>query len=280
MQEIMLGSKEIVEKAIKDYKPEVIVLMLSGGDDSMTAYHVAMELGIRIDFVIHGNTRTGIPQTTKFACKQAELNGHKLLLADAGDSYVNYVMRKGFFGKGENAHAYSYHILKQQHFEKVVSKYIRQRRRNYKIMFLNGARRLESENRKITMKNPIKITRRKKNDIWVNIINEWTKHNCTDYLEGNGITRNPVSINLCRSGECMCGTMQTEGDRNEAAFYYPEWGKWLDDLESSVTKKFPWGWNDSYSQSLKMELMGQQNIFQPMCTGCKINFLEKEKNHV
>lgn len=272
-QGLIESSKEILQTAISKYHPKAIVMMFSGGDDSMTAYYVAKELGLKFDFVIHGNTRTGIKDTSIFAINEIEKNKDNLLIADAKDAYIRYVMRKGFFGQGLDAHTYSYHILKSEYFAKTVSKHIRQRQRHFPILFINGARRNESENRKITMKNPIKVV--KNNDIWVNIINEWEKHDCIDYLEGNGIKRNPVSVNLCRSGECMCGTMQSDGDRNEASFFYPEWGKWITDLEKEVMKKFPWGWGQSINKYHHMEMKGQLNAFsdfQPMCSGCKSVF--------
>lgn len=268
-------SKEIIQKAIIDFKPKAIVMMFSGGDDSMAAYHVAKELGVKIDFVVHGNTRTGIQETTTFSIKEVERMGDKLLLADAGKSYEEYVLRKGFFGKGDMAHGYSYHILKANHFNRVISHNIRKGQRNFPILFINGARRNESERRKITMQNPVRRDPSQTNNIWVNIINEFEKHDCVDYLEGNGINRNDVSIKLCRSGECMCGTMQNKGDRIEAGYFYPEWKKWLDALEAEVLKKFPWSWNDNINKSHHMELAGQLNMFsefQPMCTGCKVNF--------
>ena len=269
MIDLILDSKQILEKAIADFKPNAIVMMFSGGDDSLTAYHVAKELGIKIDFTLHGNTRTGIPETTSFARKEAERLGDNYIEADARDSYENYVIRKGFFGKGISAHTYSYHVLKAEHFRKAVSKHIRQRQRGFKIMFINGARRKESANRLITMKEPTKIMKSMPNDMWVNIINEWDKPDCKDYLEGNGIKRNEVSVNLCRSGECMCGTMQSKGDRTEAAYFYPAWGKWLNDLEKKVYEKHGFGWNDNITvinpNQLKLD-------FQPMCTGCKVDY--------
>jgi 3'-phosphoadenosine 5'-phosphosulfate sulfotransferase (PAPS reductase)/FAD synthetase len=265
----LLESKDIFEKAIYDFKPDAIVMMFSGGDDSLTTYHVAKELGIKFDFIIHGNTRTGITETTEFAIKEVERMKDKLIIADAGNTYETYVMRKGFFGKGLGAHAFSYHRLKQEHFEKVVAHHLRQRRRNYRIIFINGARRQESKNRLITMASPFKITKRRPNDMWVNLINEFTKDDCKSYLEGNCIKRNPVSINLCRSGECMCGTMQSIGDRIEAGFFYPKWKKWLDELEIKAIDKHGWGWNDNKPQPKDYNHL---NLFQPMCTGCKINY--------
>lgn len=270
---IIGNSKEIVDKAISDFKPKAIVMMFSGGDDSLTAYHVAKELGIKLDYVIHGHTGTGIEETFDFVKKEAERNGDHLLIADAKQSYTEYVLRKGFFGKGIDAHTYAYHILKITHFRKIVSKYLRQRQKKFPILFINGARRKESENRKKTMVDPYRRDPAAQQNIWVNIINEWEKHDCISYLEGNGVARNPVSKNLCRSGECMCGTMQTQGDRIEANFFYPKWGKWLDNLEAEVLKRFPWRWGENINKRHHQEMNGQLNLFndfQPMCTGCKI----------
>ncbi len=272
MHDLIRQSKEIYDKAVKDYKPKAIVLMFSGGDDSMATYHVCNELGIKFDYVIHGHTRTGVQETFDFVKKEVDRNNDKLLIADAGDSYVNYVIRKGFIGSGNDAHNIAYHILKVEHFRRVVGTHLRHRRKNYPVLFINGARRLESDRRKITMASPYRIDPNVKSNIWVNVINEFDNHETVDYLEGNEIERNPVSKIICRSGECMCGTMQTEGDRNETSFHFPKWGKWIDQLEKAVLKKFPWKWGENIKKSHHMEMMGQTNLFQPMCVGCKINY--------
>ena len=275
-------SLEIIQKAIVDFKPKAIVLMFSGGDDSLTAYHLTKQLGIKFDYVIHGHTGTGIQETFDFVKKEVRRNDDRLLVADAKNAYIDYVLRKGFFGSGMDAHKYAYHVLKIIHFRKVVSKYLRKRRKDYPVLFINGARRKESQNRMFTMKSPYRLDPGGKTNIWVNIINEWEKHQCIDFLDGNGIKRNPVSKNLCRSGECMCGTMQSIGDRNEASFYYPKWGFWIDELEKEVLKKFPWRWGESINKYHHMEMKGQIALFerlddfQPMCTDCK-NFFEEKK---
>ena len=121
------------------------------------------------------------------------------------------------------------------------------------------------------MKDPYKVDPSQKNNIWVNIINEYTKKDCLDFIEGNGIERSPVAKNLCRSGECMCGTMQSQGDRFEASFYYPKWGAWLDNLEKEVMKKFPWKWGENINKYHLAEMNGQLNMFKPMCQDCKIS---------
>lgn len=272
-ENLLIESKEIYDRAIAEFKPMATVLMLSGGDDSLTTLHVAKELGIKIDFIIHGNTRTGIKETTIFSRKVAE--GYNYLEADAGNSYINYVMRKGFFGVGLGAHCFSYHILKQDHFEKTVSKHIRQGRKNFPIIFINGGRQSESENRKVRFANPLKVTTRRKNDMWVNLINHWHKPDCRDYLDGNGIERNQVAIKLCRSGECFCGTTQSKGDREEASFFYPDWGKQLDEIDVYVKKIHGFGWGENRP---KQPDKRQLDLFQPMCVGCSVAIAEYDTN--
>ncbi len=50
------SSSEIVKQAIEEYNPTHIVSMVSGGKDSAASDQAARELGLKIDFVIHGNT--------------------------------------------------------------------------------------------------------------------------------------------------------------------------------------------------------------------------------
>ena len=67
----------------------------------------------------------------------------------------------------------------------------------------------------------------------------------------------------------MCGTMQSQAAREEAAFFYPEWGRWLDDLEKEVLKTHPWKWGQNVSRQWQLEQQGQLNLFdQPMCKSC------------
>jgi 3'-phosphoadenosine 5'-phosphosulfate sulfotransferase (PAPS reductase)/FAD synthetase len=269
IDDLIKQSKEIFDIAVATYQPKAIVMMFSGGDDSLTTYLLARQLGIKFDYTIHGNTRTGIQETTDFVAKSTESFGDRLLMADAGDSYVKYVTRKGFFGKGNTAHSYSYHILKYNHFRRVVSHNLRKGRRNYPILFINGARQSESERRKVTMVSPYRVIA--KNNIWVNLINDWDKNNTTDYLEGIGANRNPVAVQLCRSGECMCGTMQTQGDRVEAGYFFPKWKQWIDELDKEIIKLHGWGWNENMPKKIIVP-PSIETADQTMCTGCKVNY--------
>jgi len=248
--------------------------MLSGGDDSMTALAVCKELGVPLTHIMHGITGTGIQETLDFVRATTANEKPIYIEADAGDAYERYIMRKGFFGVGRDAHNFSYHVLKAEHFRKCTSKNIRQNKRGRKILFVNGGRRLESENRMKEFVNPIKVEKNG-NNIWVNVINEWDKPECISYLDGNGVKRNPVSLAICRSGECLCGTMQSKVERIEASVLFPKWGAWIDGLEKIVKQKFGFGWGEKMPKKKNPKQL-ELDLFQPMCVGCERSFTENQ----
>ena len=259
------SSRAIIERAIMEYSPYAIVSMISGGKDSLCAYLVAKELSVPVTHILHGVTGTGIPETTEFVRAFAEGESPTYIEANAGTAYVDYVQRKGFFGRGMQAHSYAYHMLKRMHFSSTVSRHIRQRKRNRPVLLLNGARVQESANRAKNLSEPI---RKDGPNIWVNICHNWSKDERDEYLDRCNAPCNPVTQVLCRSGECLCGTSQSPATREEAAFYFPEWGRWLNELEAPVKAKFGYGWGQDTPAWVQQEKAGQLNMFRPMCIDC------------
>lgn len=255
------SSAKILRDAIDQFTPTHIVSMVSGGKDSAACDQVARELGVKIDFVIHGNTRCGIPETSQFVRDTYGKLG-EYIEADAGTAYEDYVLRKGFFGKGIGAHGFAYRVLKATPFRKSVSKAIRKGKRNVRVLLLNGARKDESENRQkhlqVYRQDPAMMS-----NIWVNLIHDWSQDERDSYLDSRGTSINPVATQLCRSGECMCGTMQTHAERLEAAAIYPSWGNWLSNLEKEVVDRHGFGWGVTFPKA-RQEI----NEFQPMCKDC------------
>ncbi|WP_164749178.1 phosphoadenosine phosphosulfate reductase family protein [Mesorhizobium sp. M1A.F.Ca.IN.020.04.1.1] len=257
------SSAEILKAAIERFNPTHFVSMVSGGKDSAASDQVARELGVKIDFVMHGNTRCGIAETSQFVRDTYGKLG-EYVEADAGTAYEDYVIRKGFFGKGLSAHAYAYRVLKATPFRKAVSAAIRKGKRDIRVMLLNGARKDESENRQ----KHLQVWRQdpaSPGNIWVNLIHDWSQDDRDEYLDSRGTPINPVAKALCRSGECMCGTMQSKEERVEAAALYPAWGKWLADLEYEVVSKHGFGWGAPFT---KHRDVWQADLFQPMCKDC------------
>ncbi|WP_342657100.1 phosphoadenosine phosphosulfate reductase family protein [Sphingomonas sp. NY01] len=257
-------SAERIDRVIKEVQPTHIVATVSGGRDSAAEVELARELGVKIDLILHCRTGTGIRQTTEHVVDHYGNLGPDFVMADAGDAYEEYVMRKGFFGIGRTAHNFSYRVLKATPMRKAISRAIRHGKRGVRVLLLNGARASESENRQINLPE----TRRDKacpGNIWVNIIHDWTAGDRDQYLRLRGTPINPVAIQLCRSGECMCGTMQSAQSRGEAAAIYPEWGAWLVDLERRARAKHGWGWGEPMPAPVDPR---QIDMFQPMCAGC------------
>lgn len=260
---LLSSSAQILRQAIEEFKPTHIVSMVSGGKDSSASDQVARELGAEIDLRMHGNTRCGIPLTSEWT-RDYYGNLGEYVEADAGTAYEDYVLRKGFFGKGIAAHGFAYRILKATPFRKAVSKHIRQGKRNVRVMLINGARKDESENRQ----KHLQTFRRDPacpNNIWVNLIHEWSQEDRDEYLRSRETPINPVARELCRSGECMCGTMQTQQERWEAAAIYPEWGKWLDELDAEAKRLHGFGWGDTFP---RIDRRQGTLPFQPMCKDC------------
>lgn len=256
------SSAEILKAAIERFSPTHFVSMVSGGKDSAASDQAARELGVKIDFVMHGNTRCGIAETSQFVRDTYGSFGD-YVEADAGTAYEDYVTRKGFFGKGISAHSYAYRVLKATPFRKAVSKHVRQGKRDIRILLLNGARKDESENRQ----KHLQVWRQdpaSPGNIWVNLIHDWSQDDRDDYLDSRCTPINPVAKALCRSGECMCGTMQTAAERVEAAALYPTWGNWIADLEREVIAKHGFGWGAPFPKA-RDPLQGD---FFPMCKDC------------
>lgn len=260
--DIVSKSAAILRDAIERFNPTHIVSMVSGGKDSAASDQVARELGANIDMVMHGNTRCGIPETTEFVRATYGALG-EYVEADAGTAYEDYVLRKGFFGQGIAAHGFAYRILKATPFRKAVSKHIRQRKRGVRVMLINGARKDESENRQ----KHLQVWRQDPaapGNIWVNLIHDWSQDERDAYLESRCTPINPVAKALCRSGECMCGTMQSRAERIEASVLYPSWGKWLNELDTEAKRLHGFGWGDPFPKP-QDPLQGD---FFPMCKDC------------
>ena len=269
------SSRAVWNEAVSRYQPYAIVLALSGGNDSRATYYAAKALNIPITHILHIDTGTGIPQTTEwvrwFATEYADL---PYLEGSAGDTFRKRVLNHGFIGKGRQAHAIAFHLLKRDVLTSELSRGIRQGKRNRSIFLLNGARLAESDNRaKNFADTPIRPDKKGSSNIWVNLLQYWSKQHCQDICADNKAPQNPVSKELCRSGECMCGTMQSQQERAEAAAIFPEWGRKLDALEAEVKEAgFPWGWGDPVPKGWAAEKAGQLRLFdqdfQPMCSSC------------
>jgi 3'-phosphoadenosine 5'-phosphosulfate sulfotransferase (PAPS reductase)/FAD synthetase len=262
LDEAIAQSAFYARNAIELFSPKHVVTMVSGGNDSAACHHLAIELGLPVTMTIHGRTGCGLQGTTDFVAANYGTDA-PLEIADAGKAYEEYVMRKGFFGKGVDAHGFAYRILKAGPFRKLVSASLRKGKTGVRVMMLNGAFAAESANRKANLKRG-RIDPGAQGNMWFNLIHDWTPEIRDEYLLTRGVKLNPVAQALCRSGECMCGTMQTDAERIEAAAFDPAWGRWLTELENAVIEKHGFGWGKPAPNVNK----NRPDLFMPMCVDC------------
>ena len=264
------SSREIISKALKDYPCYKILVAVSGGDDSLTALEVARHIGLNFDYILHGNTGTGVKEVFDFV---KDVSKHdNLIVADAKDKYTLRVREKGFYGSGNTAHFFAYNDLKDKPFNAAISKHIKQGKRGRRVMIINGARKSESKRREKTCKNPIRVDKYTGN-VWVNIINEWSKEDCLEFLDLQNVSISPVSECLGRSGECNCGTFASRGELEELKVHFKPTYDFLIGLENeSIKNGRLWKWADKCptgNNFNKREKLGQINMFTPMCVGCE-----------
>jgi 3'-phosphoadenosine 5'-phosphosulfate sulfotransferase (PAPS reductase)/FAD synthetase len=109
LKDKLLDSQRIFEAAIKKYRPNVVIALVSGGDDSMAMYKVAQMVGY-VDYVVHVDTTTGIQAATHFVMDEAK---HELIIARTPEeSYEEIVREHGFPGPGQ--HRWMYIRLKER----------------------------------------------------------------------------------------------------------------------------------------------------------------------
>lgn len=272
---LLEDSARVLREAIATHQPTHIVSMVSGGSDSAVSHRVAEELGVKIDLIIHGKTNTGIQETTDFVTDYYGNLGPNFTVADAGDVFEARVMRKGFYGIGPQAHVHAYHELKATPFRKAVSREIRKGKRGVRVLLLNGARKYESENRRINLPE----TRADGNNVWVNLIHSWRDQDTTEYLAERQVPRNPVSVQLCRSGECFCGSQQTKGDYNEAALLYPRWAERMNAIRAAAKAKHGFDWGEPCPKPADPNQLHLFGGFLPLCAECEPTAQAVEEAH-
>lgn len=306
-------SAEIWRTAVRDHPPYATVAMVSGGNDSICMLTVALTLGIHIDFIGHVKTGTGSDLTTEHVQRIARLANIPLLLEDAGDTYERYVEKNGFFGVGSRSHSVAFHILKKAFFQRMISQNIRHRKRNRTVLMISGARVSESQRRKVNISNPIQVQSNIKSNVWVALNHDWCKEDVNSWLTewdkgflsfrqnvlgtlaglgGSPLARvqrkmlskqlnvvdswrNPVSVAIGRSAECMCGTMQCERDYRQLKAYDPKWGERMDALRERIRARHGWDWGEDMSSAAKAKKsrskqigLGQMELSLFSCLSC------------
>lgn len=171
--------------------------MFSGGDDSLSMVHKVMSTG-DADVVLYLNTNTGLAENYRYVADVCERFGWPLRVESSPVSLAEIGMKYGFPGSAYHNVAYSY--LKERQLSRIAGEF------DGKPDFVTGVRKHESDRR---MKNVSGDGRRTEGKggrwDWVRPINDWRDGDVDDYREAHDLPRNPIAVQIHRSGDCYCG---------------------------------------------------------------------------
>lgn len=257
---------EIIINAIRKYNPKKILLLFSGGHDSLCSTHFSAAFldSLGLDFTVyHGNTGIGIRQTKEYVHKICSEQDWKLYIGDAGNAYEKQVAKYGF--PGPQSHKFMYIMLKERPLKKYVihscksSPYSRE-----KILLITGIRQSESRIR-MGYKDFVK---KDGSSVWLAPIFYWTESDSENYMAKNELPRNPVKDLICISGECLCGAFAGNEEWTEIKSSFPEAAVEIERLHKiAIGNGKPWGWASSPTKYYKHNPRGQMDMF--MCIGCE-----------
>lgn len=265
----MKSETEIILTAIEKYKPIKILLMVSGGHDSVSNAYVSSKILDQLGLpfaVYHGDTTIGIPETQEYVKSICELNGWQLFIRkppNRNDWYDKIVEKYGFPGPTKTSHQYMYRRLKERalrHFVTHECKTSPKKRQN--VLLLSGVRKQESQIRMGYVEEINKDASR----VWANPIFYWSEQDVNSFMIQQNIPRNPVKDKICISGECLCGAFAKNEEWVEIKTHYPATAKMIEDLhQTAITNGKPWHWASGPNQWKKEQKAMKTNF---MCVGC------------
>lgn len=278
LESIVYDPVKIIWEGLLRYSPVKVVLMFSGGHDSLCATHLAAsyltQMGIPF-IVYHGNTGIGIRQTREYVYSVVKQFGWDFYEGHpkAGETYRDIVKKHGFPGPTPLSHRLMYIRLKERalkHFVTHVCKSEPKKREN--VLLLTGIRRTES---KIRMGYSSVYTKQN-SCCWASHIFYWTQENIDRYMQLHNLPRNPVKDKICISGECLCGAWAKKSELTEIKASYPEAAEKIAQLHQLAKDNGkPWGWASGPNEWFKNNPKGQMKMF--MCIGCEE---KREQNYM
>lgn len=268
----------ILKEAIKKYNPIKVVLMFSGGHDSLVSSYVSSKIlkEIGVDFIVyHGDTTIGIPETQDFVKEVCSINGWDLFIRkppNKKDWYESIVLRSGFPGPTRQAHQITYRCLKERALRRFVTHELKSTPNSREnVLLITGIRQSESRIR-MGYKDE---TNKDNSRVWCNPIHYWSEKECEEYMHQYNLPRNPVKDKICISGECLCGAFAGKEEYTEIKKTYPHVAREIELLhEKAKNNGFPWPWSMGPTEWYKNHPKGQLDMF--MCVGCeeKRSFIE------
>jgi 3'-phosphoadenosine 5'-phosphosulfate sulfotransferase (PAPS reductase)/FAD synthetase len=255
-------AKKTLKEAVAEYEPTHIFALFSGGHDSVCAAHVAKEvLGNKLTANVHCNTTIGIQKTRDYAENLSRAWGVRHLTYFPPRTYREIVLDYGFPGPAQ--HRAMYIQLK----ERCVDALIRDHKVNRldRIMLITGVRKAESVRRM----GSVQRVSRTGAKVWVAPLINWEDGDKHAYIKANNIPYNEVALQLCMSGECLCGAYANPGELAEIDEVAPESAAEIRTLMAEVRAAGKhWRWGTAPPKNMYPDA-DQTNLDLHLCHSCE-----------
>lgn len=265
----------------------------SGGNDSTTLLHLFRN---DVDFALHANTTIGIEETREYVRNTCEEWGLSLIERTpprTTDQYRHLVLTHQTGKKGQPLggfpgpamHFKMYARLKERAIEQVQREVLTHPRRERFVVIL-GRRRTESQRR-----SKVGVVDTRGARLNVSPLVNWTKADLNTYRlrcarDGAPLPRNKASDLIHMSGECLCGSYASPGERAEIAYWFPGPFEQIAELEAALADRddIPehrkaWGWGaDPIMKRAETEFLKRFDVIEeqaesgPMCSSCDDRF--------
>jgi|GEM_PF-797625 len=257
--------EQIIQEAMQRYKPVAVLLLFSGGHDSLCSTHYSAQYlkSTGIDFTVyHANTGIGIKETKEFVREVCRRYGWRLYegYPKQKESYENFIREYGF--PGPAAHTFMYTRLKAHPLQYYVSNHCKSSPcKHENVLLLTGVRKSESR-RRMGYRN---YMLKEKSRIWCSPLFYWNEQDIEYYMKKNNLPRNPVKDRICISGECLCGAFASKEEWAEIQYAYPDAAAEINRLhEIAKANGHNWGWGTGPKRAAK----GKPG-YMPMCVSCE-----------
>lgn len=229
----------------------------SGGKDSISLTHWLDSIG-KLEAVVHIKTNVGLSMTTDFIIELCEKMNWKLFLIEPSPkfTYASHVLQYGFPGP-----AFHRLIMGKLKYKTMRDFALTIDRKNHCL--ISGVRKFESVRRMGNYPEPIQSD----GSMWFGCPFFYkTTEETYRYVHENGLSISPAyKTGLGTSGECMCGSFATSGEKDLIRKLDPKLANYIQWLEEGIekfgtkeAKRYPkWG-----NQAKMSELEQQQQLTQ------------------
>lgn len=271
MQRNEQTAEAILNRALQQYKPSLVVLCYSGGYDSMAATHLVSlwrKTQAHSTNVITASVDTGISADgwRDFVTASAHAIGApRFEIADNPelDSWQNDVRERGFVYR-RHQHKLYFYWLKQRVFRALLANY--KKHRFDRIMFITGVRRAESRERADTSE-----VERKGSGVYVNPLVYWTDEEVAAYRFAHSLPINPFYDVFHNSGDCLCN-WHNQISLQSVQQHAPDVYRIIQPLHEHCQQNHGYGYDSEPSIYAKQEAAGQLPLFPEdvpnLCAGC------------